>query len=90
MMLFSVVEYVGTTETFLFNCNILYLYVLPCIPNQGSHYLFRLKGTGPIKTQGGGHIKLKAYRKMGDSDTPNRNDLEMSLQISEMRVMDFR
>ena len=82
MTLFSVVEYVGTTETFLFNCNILYLYVLRSLESFGIH--------GPIKTQGGGHIKLKAYRKMGDSDTPNRNDLEMSLQISEMRVMDFR
>jgi len=31
-----------------------------------------------------------AFRKMGNSDTRNGNDLEMSLQISDMREMDFR
>jgi|GEM_PF-6987867 hypothetical protein len=51
---------------------------------------FDSRALAQVKTQVGEHKKLKTYLKMVYSEIPNRNGLELSLQISETRATDFR
>jgi len=90
MMLVSMVEYVGIAETFLSIATAIILMCYPVIPNQGSGMIYPGSRELARQIHMGWTHNWRAFRKMGNSDTRNGNDLEMSLQISEMREMDIR